>query len=66
MELEKLPLKIHKEIDTLVRRYVWREMSTGKKVHLVNWDIMCKSKELGGVGLRKSSLMNKALLSKLA
>lgn len=41
-------------------------MSTEKKIHLVNWETLCKPKSLGGVGLRKACLMNKALLSKLA
>lgn len=42
------------------------EWSNEKKIHLVNWDILTKPKRMEGVRLRKASLMNHALLSKLA
>ncbi|KAL7211807.1 hypothetical protein ACSBR2_014628 [Camellia fascicularis] len=36
-----------------------------KKVHLVNWDNVCKSKAEGGLGLRKARDQNTTLLIKL-
>ena len=35
-----------------------------RKVHLVKWEVVCGDKEKGGLGIRKLTLMNKALLGK--
>ena len=35
-----------------------------KKLHLINWNIVCESKESGGLGIRDLTLMNRALLGK--
>ncbi|KAJ9694717.1 hypothetical protein PVL29_010271 [Vitis rotundifolia] len=35
-----------------------------RKAHLVNWEVVCGDKENGGLGIRKLTLMNKALLGK--
>lgn len=50
----------------MVRRCVWGELGTRRKVLLLSWDTLCKPKEMGGVGLRTTKMMNKALLAKLA
>ncbi|RVW43838.1 hypothetical protein CK203_074112 [Vitis vinifera] len=36
----------------------------GSKVHLVRWEVVCADKDKGGLGLRKITLLNKALLGK--
>ena len=35
-----------------------------RKVHMVKWEVVCGDKENGGLGIRKFTIMNKALLSK--
>ncbi|RVW54250.1 LINE-1 reverse transcriptase-like [Vitis vinifera] len=35
-----------------------------RKTHLVKWDMVCGDKENGGLGIRKFTIMNKALLGK--
>ena len=35
-----------------------------RKTHLVKWDVVCGDKEKGGLGIRKFTIMNKALLGK--
>lgn len=35
-------------------------------MHLVIWDILCRLKDRGGVGLKRAEAMNKALVAKLA
>lgn len=37
-----------------------------REIHLVGWDVMCRPKEKGGVGLRHAEATNKSLLLKLA
>ena len=32
------------------------------KIHLVKWEVVCKDKDKGGLGLRKLAMLNKALL----
>ncbi|CAL8995808.1 unnamed protein product [Prunus brigantina] len=34
------------------------------KIHLVNWDTVCKPKFVGGLGIKNSAWMNQALLAK--
>lgn len=66
MQLQRLPSKIHKELDKAVRHYIWGSSAERRKIHLINWDVVCRLKERGGLGVRKSEAMNKALLAKLA
>ena len=35
-----------------------------RKIHLINWEVVCSQKESGGLGIRKIDLLNKALLGK--
>ena len=54
-----------KEIDKVVRDFVWGSSEGDRKMHLVNWDDICKPKCLGGLGLRKAEDNNKIFLMKL-
>ncbi|RVW95820.1 Glycogen phosphorylase 1 [Vitis vinifera] len=47
------------KVRLLVGRSQW-----GSKNHLVKWEAVCADKEKGGLGLRKITLLNKALLGK--
>ncbi|RVW46944.1 UDP-N-acetylmuramoylalanine--D-glutamate ligase [Vitis vinifera] len=35
-----------------------------RKIHLINWEVVCTQKEKGGLGIQKIDLLNKALLGK--
>ena len=35
-----------------------------RKIHLINWEVMCTQKKKGGLGIWKIDLLNKALLGK--
>ena len=36
----------------------------GKKDHLINWDVVCRPKEYGGLGFGNIALRNRALKGK--
>ncbi|WRX27938.1 Ribonuclease H domain - like 10 [Theobroma cacao] len=50
---------------SLNRNILWDAIGGKKKVVLIKWDIVCCPKRIGGLGIRKTAEMNKALLSKL-
>lgn len=53
------------EMDTLVRKCIWGSFSCQRKAHLVSWDKICISKKEGGLGVKRSAEMNKAMLARL-
>ncbi|RVX03495.1 putative ribonuclease H protein [Vitis vinifera] len=53
-----------KRLEKLQRDFLWEGGSLERKVHLINWEVVCTQKEKGGLGIRKIDLLNKALLSK--
>ena len=64
LSLFKVPISIALRIEKLQRDFLWLGSGEGKRDHLVNWDMVCKAKEFGGLGFGKISLRNQALLGK--
>ncbi|KAK0575156.1 hypothetical protein LWI29_034688 [Acer saccharum] len=60
----KLPAEICNKLDNMNRDFLWGTTSRNKKIHLVKWDMVCLPKNLGGLGIKKSKMMNQALLAK--
>ena len=60
----KIPTLIALRIEKLQRDFLWSNCGEGKKDHLVQWDLVCRPKEFGGLGFGKISLRNQALLGK--
>ncbi|KAL0282661.1 UNVERIFIED_CONTAM: Retrovirus-related Pol polyprotein from type-2 retrotransposable element R2DM [Sesamum radiatum] len=58
-----LPKSIIKVIEQRMRAFLWKG-STGSGLAKVSWDHVCKSKEEGGLGLRRVLYMNQALMLK--
>ena len=50
--------------DATIRNFQWGHDSGTRKVHLVGWDKICKAKEKGGLGFKKFSTLNQAMLAK--
>lgn len=46
------------------RSFFWQGNSLKKKYHLVRWEIVCKSKKKGGLGLKNIRKLNISLLCK--
>ncbi|RVW82343.1 putative ribonuclease H protein [Vitis vinifera] len=55
---------VARRLEKLQRDFLWGGGNLERKVHLVNWEVVCTEKEKGGLGLRKLIPLNKALLGK--
>lgn len=65
MQTMHLPSSVCDRIDRLNRDFLWGDTPDKRKIHLVNWHNVCKSKDKGGLGLKKAKNQNLALLTKL-
>lgn len=66
MQTVRLPAGLLQEIDKLARKFFWGEIGGGRRLHWCSWELICKPKSQGGLGIKKLSHMNLAMLSKLA
>lgn len=60
----KIPKGILKKLDYYRSRFFWQFDEHKKKYRLAKWNILCKPKECGGLGIQNLELQNKCLLSK--
>lgn len=60
-----LPAAVCDRLDRINRNFLWGDSPDKKKIHLVKWDKVCKSKDSGGLGLKKAKDQNLAFLTKL-
>ncbi|KAJ9698913.1 hypothetical protein PVL29_007804 [Vitis rotundifolia] len=64
LSLFRMPKIVAKRLKKLQRDFLWDGGHLERKVHLINWEVVCTQKEKGGIGLRKITFLNKALLGK--
>ncbi|KAL6199672.1 hypothetical protein ACLB2K_029455 [Fragaria x ananassa] len=64
MQTAKLPLSLCESIDKANRNFLWGDSNEKKKIHLINWESVCKPKHRGGLGSKKTADMNQAMLAK--
>ncbi|RVW23310.1 putative ribonuclease H protein [Vitis vinifera] len=64
MSLFRMPKSVVKRLEKIQRDFLWGGGSLERKVHLINWEVVCTSKEKGGLGMRRIDSLNKALLGK--
>ena len=51
-------------MERIQRDFLWIGTEDHKRYHLVSWDLFCLPKGQGGLGIRKVTHLNKALLAK--
>ena len=56
--------EVLKKLDQYRSRFFWQGYKDKKKYRLAKWDIICRPKDQGGLGIIDIDLQNKALLSK--
>lgn len=59
------PMKVENGFEGFLKKFLWEGSKNDKKIPLVSWDMACKPKVDGRVGLRKVRLQNMTLGSKL-
>lgn len=65
LSLYRMPVGVRYRIDKLRRRFLWFGGSTVRKRYsLISWTRVCRSKDLGGLGVLDLKVMNDALLAK--
>lgn len=60
----KAPSNVFNEIRSIQSNFLWSGRDLKKMIHWVCWDIICKSKEEGGLGVNNVEIMNATLISK--
>ena len=64
LSLFKIPASVAAKIERLQRDFRWSGVGEGKRDHLVRWEAVCKPRIIGGLGIGKIPLRNRALLGK--
>ena len=54
------------KIDRICRQFIWGSTETRRKLHLVNWNKICRPKKVGGLGFQKAKEVNLACMIKPA
>jgi hypothetical protein len=60
----KMPIHVWKIIKRIQREFLWGDRGGRKKITWVKWDVVCKPKHCGGLGVRDIRAVNISLLAK--
>ncbi|KAL4318757.1 hypothetical protein GQ457_18G011370 [Hibiscus cannabinus] len=64
MSLFRMPVAVSKRITCMVSNFLWGGTMDKKRIHWVNWSLLCQSVENGRLGLMDFDLQNRCLLGK--
>ncbi|RVX08445.1 putative ribonuclease H protein [Vitis vinifera] len=64
LSLFKIPASVAAKVERMQQDFLWSGVGEGKKDHLVRWDVVCKPRVKGGLGIEKIPLRNRTLLGK--
>lgn len=59
-----LPMKLCHRLDAIIRDFIWGTAATSKSWHLINWQRVVQSTQLGGLGLMPTHTRNLVLFAK--
>ena len=60
----EIPIGVCKRLDFFRSRFFWQSDGHKRKYRLTKWNIICRPKEQGGLGIEVLDIKNKCLLSK--
>jgi hypothetical protein len=60
----EIPVDVRKRLNFFVSSFFWQMDDTKKKYRLKIWNMVCRPKDQGGLGIEVLELENKCLLSK--
>ncbi|KAH9315496.1 hypothetical protein KI387_024123, partial [Taxus chinensis] len=60
-----IPNSVLLKIEKVARTFLWQGLSTERKFHLANWDLVKLPKKQGGLGILDMAIQNMALGAKL-
>ena len=64
MSLFRMPKGVKAKLEKIQRDFLWGGGNLERKIHLINWNTICSSKDKGGLGICNLSTMNRAILGK--
>jgi hypothetical protein len=59
----KMLVKVWREV-VMQRDFLWGGLSNSRRINWVKWTEICKTKKVGGLGMKDLRLMNLSLLAK--
>ena len=60
----EIPKGVRKRLDMFRSRFFWQSEGHKRKYRLTKWEIICRPKDQGGLGVEVLELKNKCLISK--
>lgn len=60
----KAPMKVLNEIHQIQSKFLLGGGDLKRSIHWVSWNVICKSREEGGLGVKNVEIMNAALIFK--
>lgn len=64
MSMFKMPAAAANRLEKIQRRFLWGDSEGRRKIHLLSWDRITRSKKYGGLGIKRLLEHNLALLAK--
>jgi hypothetical protein len=60
----EIPVGVRKRLDFYRSRFFWQSDELKRKYRLARWDVICRPKDQGGLGIENLEVKNRCLLSK--